>query len=217
MTGAGPKPGPYWFHEHCLVRRVEFDNRAADMLTPLVFTLTIAQISGFFEPNVGQFGDEVLYVARSTRGMALFTNTSAVDSSGIILELPKAKGVKYALRSRTQGTTTYSSAVFVPRFEKLARLDVAPGIDAIFGLDDQGMVQCDFVAREGGDPTALEIVYKGVDRIFLDSKGKLTVRTMMGKNVEPTIRMFRMVEGRQVPVEIQPIVRRDGVVMLAVM
>lgn len=187
------------------------------MISPFVFTLTIAQLSGFFEPNVGQFGDDVMYVARSTRGMALFTATSVVDSRGIILELPKAKGAKYVLRSRAQGTTTYSSAVFVPRFEKLARLDVAPGIDAIFTLDDQGAVQCDFIAHEGADPALLEIVYKGVDRVFLDSKGKLTIRTMMGKNVEPALRVFRIVDGRQVEVDVQPIVRRDGVVMLAVM
>ena len=187
------------------------------MISPLVLTITLAQLSGFFEPNVGQFGDEVMYVARSTRGMALFTATSAVDSRGIILELPKAKGAKYVLRSRVEGTTTYSSAVFVPRYEKLARLDVAPGIDAVFALDDQGVVQCDFLAHEGADAASLEIVYKGVDRVFLDGKGKLTVRTMMGKNVEPAIHMFRIVEGRQVTVDVQPIVRRDGVVMLAVL
>ena len=187
------------------------------MITPLALTLTVAQLSGFFEPNVGQFGDDVLYAARSTRGMALFTMTSAVDSRGIIIELPKAKGAKYILRSRAQGTTTYASAIFVPRYEKLARLDVAPGIDAIFTMDDQGAIQCDFIAHEGADPASLEIAYKGVDRVFLDGKGKLTVRTMMGKNVEPSIRMYRIVDGRQEPVDVQPIVRRDGVVMLAVM
>jgi hypothetical protein len=185
------------------------------MITALALTLTLAHLPGFFEPNVGQFGDEVLYVARSTNGMALFTETSAVDSRGIIIELPKAHGAKYVLRGRSQGTTTYSSAVFVPRYEKLERLDVAPGIDAIFSLDEQGTVQCDFIAREGADPAALEIVYKGVDRVFVDSKGKLTVRTMMGKNIEPAIRVFRIVDGRQVSVDIQPIVRRDGVVTLA--
>lgn len=187
------------------------------MISPLVLTLTIAQLAGFFEPNVGQFGDDVLYVARSTRGMALFTATSTVDSRGIIVEFPKAKAAKYALRQRVQGTTTYSSAVFVPRFEKLARVEVAPNIDAIFTINDQGIVQTDFIAGEGADPAALEIVYKGVDRVFLDSKGKLTVRTMAGTNVEPSIRMFRMVDGNQQPVDIQPIVRRDGVVMLAVL
>lgn len=187
------------------------------MISPLAFTLTIAQLSGFFEPNIGQFGDEVLYVARSTRGMALFTPTSAVDSRGIILELPRAKGAKYILRTRAQGTTTYSSAVFVPRYEKLARLDVAPGIDAMFTLDEQGTVQCDFIAHEGADPASLEIVYKGVDRVFLDGTGKLTVRTMTGKNFEPSIHVYRMTKGRQVEVDVQPIVRRDGVVMLAVM
>ncbi len=187
------------------------------MISPLLFTLTVAQLAGFFEPNIGQFGDDVLYVARSTRGMALFTPTSAVDSRGIILELPKAKGAKYVLRSRAQGSTTYSSAVFVPRFEKLARLDVAPGIDAIFSLDDNGIVQCDFLAHEGADPASLEIAYKGVDRVFLDGKGKLTLRTMTGTNVEPVIHMYRMVEGQQLAVDVQPIVRRDGVVMLAVM
>lgn len=187
------------------------------MISPLVFLLTLSQLSGFFEPNIGQFGDDVLYVARSTRGMALFTTTSAVDSRGIILELPKAKGAKYVLRSRAEGTTTYSAAVFVPRFERLARLDVAPGIDAIFSLDDQGIVQCDFIAHKGADPASLEIAYKGVDRVFLDGKGKLTLRTMMGTNVEPAIHMYRMVDGQQFPVDFQPIVRRDGVVMLAVM
>lgn len=187
------------------------------MISPLVFTLTIAQLTAFFEPNLGQFGDDVLYVARSTRGMALFTSTSAVDSRGIILEFPRAKGAKYALRERAQGTTTYSSAVFVPRFEKLARLEVAPGIDAIFTIDDQGAVQTDFIVREGADPASLEIAYKGVDRVFLDSKGKLTVRTMAGTNVEPAFRMFRIVDGRTQAFDIQPIVRRDGVVMLAVL
>lgn len=187
------------------------------MISPLVFTLTIAQLPAFFEPNLGQFGEDVFYAARSTRGMALFTNTSAVDSRGIILEFPRARGSKYALRERVQGTTTYSSAVFVPRFVKLARVEVAPGIDAIFTIDEQGAVQTDFLVREGADPALLEIVYKGVDRVFLDGKGKLTVRTMAGANIEPGIRMFRIVDGRQQPVDIQPIVRRDGVVMLAVL
>jgi len=182
----------------------------------LLLTLTVVQTSPrFFEPNAGQFGDDVLYIARSTNGMALFTESSVVDSRGIILELPKAKGAKYILRSRTQGSTSYSTAVFVPRYEKLTRLDVAPGIDAIFTLDNEGIVQCDFIAREGADPASLEIVYKGVDRVFVDSKGKLTVRTMLGKNVEPVFHMYRIVEGRQVAVDIQPIVRRDGVVTLA--
>ncbi|HEY3738601.1 MAG TPA: hypothetical protein VGL53_02095 [Bryobacteraceae bacterium] len=186
------------------------------MIIPaLVLTLTLSHLPGFFEPNVGQFGEDVLYVARSTNGMALFTESSIVDSKGIILELPKAKGAKYVLRSREQGTTTYSSAVFVPRYEKLERLDVAPGIDAVFTLDEQGIVQCDFIAREGADPASLEIVYKGVDRIFVDSKGKLTVRTMMGTNVEPALHLYRIVGGKQITVDIQPIVRRDGVVTLA--
>jgi hypothetical protein len=185
------------------------------ILAAVVFTLTLAHLPGFFEPNVGQFGEDVLYIARSTTGMALFTQTSAVDSSGVILELPKARGAKYVLRSRAEGTTTYSSAVFVPRYAKLARLDVAPGIDAIFTLDDNGAVQCDFLAHEGADPNSLEIVYKGVDRVFLDSKGKLNIRTMMGKNIEPALHVYRIVEGRQVAVDVQPIVRRDGVVTLA--
>jgi hypothetical protein len=187
------------------------------MTSALIFTLTLAHLPGFFEPNVGQFGDDVLYIARSTTGMALFTESSAVDSRGIILELPKAKGAKYVLRSRAEGTTTYSSAVYVPRYEKLVRLDVAPGIDAVFSLDGEGTVQCDFVVREGADPASLEIVYKGVDRIFIDSKGKLTIRTMMGKNIEPALHMYRIVDGRQVAVDVQPIVRRDGVVTLAEM
>jgi len=186
------------------------------MISALVFSLTLVHLPGFFEPNVGQFGEEVLYVARSTTGMALFTPTSAVDSSGVILELPRARGAKYVLRSRAEGTTTYSSAVFVPRYEKLARLDVAPGIDAVFTLDDNGAIQCDFIVHEDADPASLEIVYKGVDRVFLDSKGRLTIRTMMGKNVEPALRVYRIVDGRQVEVGVQPIVRRDGVVMLAV-
>ncbi len=187
------------------------------MLSTLLLTLTLAHAPGFFEPNVGQFGDDVLYVARSTTGMMLFTVDEAVDSNGVILELPKARGSKFVLRDRAEGSTNYQGAVFVPRYTRLMRLDVAPGIDAIYTLDENGTVQCDFLAHEGADPAALEIMFKGVDRVFVDSKGKLTVRTMMGKNVEPALRVFRMVEGRQVAVDIQPIVRPDGIVMLAVL
>ena len=190
-------------------------NRIADMITSLVFALALAQLPGFFEPNVGQFGEEVLFVARSTTGLALFTESAAVDSNGVIFELPRAKGSKYSLRRRAAGTTNYTGAVFVPRFEKLTRLDVAPGIDAMFAMNEEGSVDCNFLAREGADPALLEIIFKGVDRVFLDSKGKLTLRTMGGKNVEPAIHFFRMVEGRQIAVDIQPIVRRDGVITLA--
>lgn len=185
------------------------------MLTPLVAVLTAAVLPGFFEPNVGQFGEEVLFAARSTAGLVLFTETSAVDSNGVIFQLPRAKGTQFQLRSKATGTTNYTGAIFVPRYERLARMNVAPGIDAVYSVNDMGTVECEFIGREGADPAAIEIVYRGVDRVFVDSKGKLTVRTITGRNIEPMLRFSRIEGGRPVQVEIQPVVRPDGTVMLA--
>jgi uncharacterized repeat protein (TIGR01451 family) len=151
--------------------------------------LRISAISPLrFEPNVGQAGPGVRYIARGTGYMMMLTGQEAVmalpsGSSSSALVHMKLVGAANTSASQPENPLPSLSHYYigddpnkwhpnVPNYERVKFEQVYPGIDLVY-YGNQQRLEYDFVLQPGAEPNQIRLAYSGADSMRLDSDGDL--------------------------------------------
>ncbi len=145
-----------------------------------------------FEQNLGQFDEQVDFVARlDGYSLALapdrlrmrLGNQSPNAMMRLVGAEPRAVGKgEQPLADRTHyflGNDPSKWQQNVPHFGKVRYEQVYPGIDLVY-YDKQGQLEYDFVVAPGADPSVIELVFENVQDVVIED-GALILRTPSGE------------------------------------
>jgi uncharacterized protein (TIGR03437 family) len=141
-----------------------------------------------FEPNRGQAPAEVRYLARDKSytlylaggetvvsgrtGSSLRTRLSGSNPSALITgEDPQESKSNYFT-----GNDSRKWQTAVPNFGRVRYAGVYPGIDLVYYGKD-GHLEYDWIVSPGADPARIRMIFENTDRIRIDKKGDLVIRT----------------------------------------
>src|SRR5229473_3185863 len=134
-----------------------------------------------FEPNLGQAGPEVRYIARGSGYMLLLAGEEAVmvlpwGSSSPVVRM-KLLGAASTSASQPESLLPSVSHYYigddpkkwhpnVPNYERVKFEQVYPGIDLVY-YGNQQSLEYDFVLRPGAEPNKIRLAYSGADSMRL--------------------------------------------------
>jgi hypothetical protein len=151
---------------------------------------TMARLPLHFEQNRGQWSSEVLYAARSGSG-TLFLTAHGPALLAFAAKNAPARRVDISLvrgnpapviepLDRLPARTDYFTGnraqwhAGIPQYARIAYRSVYPGIDIVYyGNPDQ--LEYDLLLRPGADPRAIQLRFRGTDRINVTTDGDLRV------------------------------------------
>jgi hypothetical protein len=137
-----------------------------------------------FEPNMGQAGPEVRYIARGAGYMLLLSGRAAemvlLNSAPVRMKLI---GAANTAASQPENPLPSVSHYYigddpnkwhpnVPNYERVKFEQVYPGVDLVY-YGNQQRLEYDFVLRPGAEPNQIRLAYSGADSMHLDSAGDL--------------------------------------------
>lgn len=167
-----------------------------------------------FEPNLGQAGPEVRYLARGP-GYALFLDArgaefvlaSADARTRVRLNLVGSLApVEIVATEKLPGLAHYLIGNdrarwrrHVPGFARVAVRNVYPGIDLVY-YGNQRRLEYDFLIAPGADPHAIRLQFEGVTAIRTDAAGDLLLETAAGLLRQHKPKVYQTIGGRQVDI-----------------
>lgn len=173
-----------------------------------------------FEPNRGQADRAVKFVSRGAGYSLFLTRSEAVLS----LSGPPSREAGSASRTqapavvrmrpvganprprmtateRLAGQSNYVAGndpgkwrTGVPGFANVRYREVYPGVDLVYH-GARGKLEYDFVVAPGADPKAIAVAFKGAERMSLDARGGLTLRTAQGSVRQEKPFLYQRVDG----------------------
>lgn len=171
-----------------------------------------------FEPNVGQTGADVQFLARGqgynlylTPGEAVLNLFDSSDSRPDVLLTAQVVGADLSSQPVGLDLQTGISNYYlgsdpsqwhtnVPHYAQVKYAGVYPGVDLVYYGTDQRQLEYDFVVAPGADPHAIRVAYQGADRIGLDADGNLVLHTAGGDVVQHAPIIYQDVNGVRTPV-----------------
>ena len=138
-----------------------------------------------FEPNLGQTGAGIRYLAHASNGVIFVTDRGITLQGGASYELLNSNSsAEWTPESSTGRTISYfigrDSSKWVedaPRYERLVRRNVYPGTDLVlYGAGEQ--LEYDFVLAPHADPTRIRLAVPGARSVSIDADGALVVATI---------------------------------------
>jgi|GEM_PF-1994254 len=132
-----------------------------------------------FEPNHGQAGRDVQYLARHGKLALYLTGGGLITSQGLQVGFAGARsGLRAAGIDRQAGVTNYLMGrdarrwrTSIPNYSRVQYRDVWPGIDVVF-YGNAREVEFDFVVHPGARPDMIQLAFNRDVR--LDAAGDLT-------------------------------------------
>ena len=160
-----------------------------------------AQLPLSFEPNQGQTGPQVKFLAHGG-GYGLFlTSNEAVLTLQARPSRHHEPGEASVVRMQLSGGNRSASITAagllpgksnyfigndpakwhrnIPQFARVRYHDVYPGIDLVY-YGNQGRLEYDFEVAPGADPAPLTLHFQGTEPLALDSSGALLLKTAGG-------------------------------------
>jgi len=216
---------------------VEEDQAAEAKLKEEAVTALGAQ-SVSFEPNVGQFPEEVRFAVQGVAsGVYLASNAMTVsialpgekpqgppipgqpmepvasDYHTVRMELPgaRADAPSEALAPTGRTTNYYRGQEKHEGVGHVAQVrfdDVYPATDLVYH-GTGGELEYDFVLAPGADPTVPEMLFTGIDSLRIDEQGDLLLATPAGELRQSRPVAFQEIDGRRVDVPAE-FERREG-------
>lgn len=144
-----------------------------------------------FEPNLGQTGPSVRFLARAPGYTLFLRDHEAVISLAeqeVIRMSWSAAGDERTVRGldRTAGRSHYLRGADregwqtdVPHYGRVSVDQIHPGIDLVF-YGNPGLLEYDFVVAPGADPDRIELGFDGATAIERDPSGDLLLSTACG-------------------------------------
>ncbi len=163
----------------------------------------------FFEPNQGQSGPEVRYVARARQAVAFVTADSITLTAGEHaprLSLRGAGAGSWAPLDPLPGSTSYHVGPrsrwvdAVRHYGRLVRTGVYPKIDWVL-RGSEGRIEYDFAVAPGGDPGEIELGFDSVDAVVPGPGGELRLLTQGSVLIHKAPLAYQELAGQRVPVE----------------
>lgn len=147
-----------------------------------------------FEPNMGQAGPQVRFVARTAGVNVLLTDTEALltfdrgQTSAVRMKLVGASKPKAAAGAgRLPGLSNYMHGndpsgwhTGIPTFAQVRYRQVYRGIDLLY-YGNHGRLEYDFVVAPGADPRVIQLGFDGVRSLRIDANGDLAAVTPAGE------------------------------------
>ncbi|MES2767126.1 MAG: SBBP repeat-containing protein [Bacteroidota bacterium] len=85
-------------------------------------------------------------------------------------------------------------------FKEVSLLKVYDGIDARIYLES-GLLRYDMVLKPGADPAQIAMTFDGADKILINKKGELVLKTSLGDVVQQKLFAFQNIDGKKKKVE----------------
>lgn len=67
----------------------------------------------------------------------------------------------------------------IPTYKRIEYKDIYPGVNMVY-YGNQGQLEYDFVVSPGADPSAIQLAFEGSDKVEMDAKGDLILKTASG-------------------------------------
>jgi uncharacterized protein (TIGR03437 family) len=159
-----------------------------------MLALAAGSLPVWMEPNRGQFGAGVEFMARSgswqasvDRGEVSFASgseTVRVQFPGSrVLQAPVAEGKLAGVSSYFRGNNPAGWISGVPHYSRLRYRDFYPGIDLIYYGSASGKLEYDFEVSPAADASRIRMAFSGVDRVEHRSNGDLLLTTPSGQTL----------------------------------
>lgn len=162
-----------------------------------------------FEPNVGQTGSEVAFVARGpnqtlflTSGGATLRHESAVLKMYFAGANPAAEVVGLdPLESRVHYLIGVPEEwhTDVPTYARVQYRNIYPGVDLIY-YDNHGILEYDLVLKPGAAASDIRLRFEGTDVIRPDADGDVVLRTPVGEWRHSTPEVYQLRNGHRAKV-----------------
>lgn len=158
-----------------LLSALQIPSTRAENAIPSDESSTLSPFSSIsFEPNVGQFHEEALYVARFPGGSIFVTHWGAAlylpgpedEDHAVFLRVAGGwakevvgEGLQPGVVNVIRSDQTFSE---IPRYARVRLIDVRPGIDLVFYAATKDL-EYDVIARPGSDIRAFRLGVEGAD------------------------------------------------------
>jgi hypothetical protein len=164
-----------------------------------------------FEPNQGQADAQVKFIAHGAGYTLYLTDREAVMSlkGAAPVRMSLVGGAKpkaFQPSEATGGVSNYFLGndpakwrTGIPNFRRLKFTEVYPGVDMVY-YGDGGKLEYDLVVAPGADARRIEIAYQGVERIRLDERGDLLLKTKTGEVRQQRPVVYQQLAGKRVEV-----------------
>ncbi len=141
-----------------------------------------------FEPNLGQWSEQVRFVSRSPYSTVLLTDDGAVVKSApgraIRIRLagaskPRAaEGIEELPSSSSYflGNRPEDWKPLVPHFRRVRFEEVYPGVDVVYYGNGQ-QLEHDFLVAPGAEPGLIRLRFEGADALWIAADGSLVVKS----------------------------------------
>jgi hypothetical protein len=166
-----------------------------------------------FEANQGQTDNRVRFISRGSGYSFFLTPSEAVlafsryahtDSSVLTMQLTGANpSTQIQGLDLLPGKSNYfigSDAsrwrLGVPTYAKVAYQNVYPGIDLIY-YGNQRQLEYDFVVRPGADPQQIRLSMTGAEKLTVDARGNLVLRTASGEVQLLAPKVYQEIQGKK--------------------
>jgi hypothetical protein len=161
------------------------------------FTVKGAGHTIFFTP------EEVVFSAvEQTADDEAYNSQSAIRSSVVRLRFAGANP-RLAVEglAQMQGVINYLLGndparwhFNLPTYQALAYRELYPGVDLVY-RGSEGHLKSEFVLAPGTDPSAIVMVYSGMEGLHLRDDGALVLETLLGELIETTPLIYQEVSG----------------------
>jgi uncharacterized repeat protein (TIGR01451 family) len=207
-----PLAGPSYPDKSLSTTRSELDAASRERLNQALFNLPLR-----FVANAGQTDPAVRFTVKGAGHTLFFTQEEVVFSA---VQEVEDEPVRSVVRLRfleasphptVEGLSPLSGVanfflgndpaqwrVNVPSYGAVAYRDLYPGVDLIYH-GSEGYLKSEFRLAPEADPAAIQMVYSGLESLYLGEDGALVLQTALGELIETAPLIYQKVDGvRQV-------------------
>jgi hypothetical protein len=175
-----------------------------------------SQLPLAFEPNVGQAGAGVGFIAQGNSYTLLLNPSEAVlglqtapsagnpagQRLGVGLKLvgsnpsaaPQASDLLPGISNYFIGDNPADWHTNVPNYGKISYQNVYSGVDLVY-YGNQGSLEYDFVVNPGASPGLIRLAVQGAQSLSVDAQGDVLLHTVGGDVLEKAPTVYQMIDG----------------------